>query len=176
MSSTPVRWRLERKSFTSMPTTRMAAASGDAWYYGVDNVTAPVMSLSYGLCEEGEADNVADGATGEFTFTSDEAELAEANSEGITFMNSSGDAGTATCDGDGNTGTAIDGYAVSYPASSVYVTAVGGTLVPGGVPNEYNDTYWGTSNGTTGGEHSLMSRSSPGMMIRNLASNASVAC
>ncbi len=123
----------------------------DGWYYGVDNVTAPVMSLSYGLCELGEAANAFQGATGEFTFTSDEAELAQANSEGITFMNSSGDAGSATCDGAGNPGLAQDGYSVSYPASSVYITAVGGTLIPAAVPDEYNDTYFGSTNGSSGG-------------------------
>ncbi len=123
----------------------------DSWYYAVDNVTAQVMSLSYGLCELGEAANAFQGATGEFTFTSDEAELAQANVEGITFMNSSGDAGTATCDGAGDPSPAQYGYAVSYPASSVYVTAVGGTLIPAAVPDEYNSTYFGSTNGSSGG-------------------------
>jgi subtilase family serine protease len=115
----------------------------DSWYYAVDQTIAPVITLSYGLCELAEAGNTG---TGEFTFGSDEAELQMANSEGITFMNSSADQGAANCDYQAN--IAVNGYAVSYPASSPEVTAVGGTLIPTG---EYTSTYWNTTNGTDGG-------------------------
>lgn len=115
----------------------------DSWYYAVDQTIAPVITLSYGLCELAEAGN---SGTGEFTFGSDEAELQQANSEGITFMNSSADQGAANCDYQAN--IAVNGYAVSYPASSPEVTAVGGTLIPTG---EYGSTYWNSTNGTDGG-------------------------
>jgi len=116
----------------------------DAWYFAVDQKISPVITLSYGICELGEAQSGA--------FASDEAELAAANAEGITFMNSSGDSGAAECEPNGNgdpNGTlATLGLAVSYPASSQYVTGVGGTMIP---DTEYTSTYWSTTNGSTGG-------------------------
>src|ERR1035437_3252593 len=115
----------------------------DSWYYAVDNTVAPVITLSYGLCELQEA---YDTGTGEFTFSGDEAELHKANSEGITFMNSSADQGAANCDYQSN--YAVNGYAVSYPASSPEVTGVGGTLIP---YTEYTPVFWSTTNGTDGG-------------------------
>jgi subtilase family serine protease len=115
----------------------------DAWYYAVDQNLSPVITMSYGQCELAEAE---DGSSGEGTFSSDEAELKQANSEGITFMNSSGDGGAAECDYQSNDPTG--GYAVSYPASSPEVTGVGGTLIP---YTNYTSTYWGTSNGASGG-------------------------
>lgn len=115
----------------------------DSWYYAVDNNVAPVITMSYTApCELAEAGP----GTGEFTFTGDEAELAMANSEGITFMNSAGDTGAAECDY--GSSYAEVGYAVAYPASSQYVTGVGGTLVP---YTEYTNTYWGPTNGSDGG-------------------------
>jgi subtilase family serine protease len=123
----------------------------DAWYYAVDNQTTlreTVISLSYGSCEFG--DNFVLDATG--NPLSDETELMKANTEGITFLNSSGDSGAATCDGGTNPNTnphnlAVGGLAVGYPASSPEVTAVGGTaLTPAGLVSP----YWGTSNGAFG--------------------------
>jgi len=116
----------------------------DAWYFAVDNKISPVITLSYGLCELFEANNG--------DFLSDEAELAAANSYGITFMNSSGDDGATECEpnnyGDPSGTLATLGLAVSYPASSQYVTGVGGTMIP---DSEYTSTYWSGTNGPTGG-------------------------
>jgi len=121
-----------------------AFGTWDAWYYAVDNNVAPVITLSYGLCELGEASN---GASGKLTFPSDEAELKKANTQGITFLNSSGDSGAAECDFPTN--FPVNGIAVSYPASSPEVTGVGGTLIP--YP-DYTSAFWNTTtNGTTGG-------------------------
>lgn len=120
----------------------------DAWYYAVDNQLAPVISLSYGACEFFD-NNVLDSTGAPL---SDEVELMKANSEGITFLNSTGDAGAAECDGPTNTQTAnlaIGGLAVSYPASSPEVTGVGGTAVT--YPTGFSTTYWATSNGLDGG-------------------------
>jgi hypothetical protein len=123
-----------------------AGGVADAFYYAIDNNLAPVISLSYGICEWGEALNGA--------FASDEAELQFANSEGITFFSSAGDTGAAGCDGFTNPNTnppnlAIYGLQVNYPASSPEVTGVGGTALP------YNDLsgapFWGTSSGSDGG-------------------------
>ncbi len=117
----------------------------DSWYYAVDNDIAPVMTMSYTApCEIAEAQN---SGTGVSTIAGDEAELAKANAEGITFLNSSGDTGAAECDF--QSGYAEYGYAVAYPASSQYVTGVGGTLLP---YTEYTQTYFGNSNsGSDGG-------------------------
>lgn len=112
-----------------------------SYYYAIDNTLAPVISLSYGVCEFG--DNL---------LSSDETELLKANSEGITFVNSTGDTGAAECDNP-TTSTpgnlAVNGIAVSYPASSPEVTGAGGTGTP--LADLDNSTYWGTSNGTDGG-------------------------
>jgi subtilase family serine protease len=113
---------------------------GGVWssfYYAIDNNLAPVISMSYGLCEFD--DN---------TVAADEVQLKEANSFGITFMNSSGDSGVASCDPIPDTmNLAVGGLAVSYPASSPEVTAVGGTAI--GYP--YNASDWGTNNSTNNG-------------------------
>jgi len=128
----------------------------DAWYWAVDNKLAPVISMSYGLCEF--FDNyVLDPTSG--APLADELELMKANSFGITFVNSSGDFGAAECDSNSTLsidGLATQGIAVGYPASSPEVTGVGGTAIPYQhvLPNlsgSDTSTYWGTTNGTDGG-------------------------
>ena len=118
----------------------------DSWYYAVDNQNTlgeSVITMSYtSPCELAEDQT----GSGEGSFASDEAELAQANLEGITFMNSSGDTGVAECDYQQT--LAELGYQVAYPASSQYVTGVGGTLIP---HTEYGSQYWSTSNGGDGG-------------------------
>ena len=112
-----------------------AGGVSTAAQYAIDQDLAPVISMSYGGCE---SQNV--------TFIPvNEPEQQKANTEGITFLASSGDAGAAGCDAD-NATVATGGLAVNYPASSPEVTGVGG--------NEFNEgsgTYWNTSNGANGG-------------------------
>lgn len=128
-----------------------------SFYYAIDNKVAPVISLSYGLCEfEDNFVLTSSGGAG-----SDETELMKANSEGITFVNSSGDSGAAECDPGapyGTGGSALDpngqsaqgGFAVSYPASSPEVTGVGGTAIS--LANlGSTSSYWSTTNGADGG-------------------------
>jgi subtilase family serine protease len=88
----------------------------DAAAYAVDQDLAPVLSLSYGACEQSFM--AADLAAYQDIF-------AQANAEGITVVTSTGDAGAAACDA-GNV-QASHGLAVNFPASLPYVTAVGGT-------------------------------------------------
>jgi subtilase family serine protease len=79
-----------------------------------------VISASLGLCE---ADvNLAVGSKG---VRSVEGALQMAASSGITFLSSSGDEGSADCVGLNN--MPIDRLGVNYPASSPWVTGVGGT-------------------------------------------------
>jgi subtilase family serine protease len=125
-----------------------------SFYYAIDNQTTlgeSVISLSYGNCEF--ALNIGEVPTGESVLF--ETELAKANAEGITFVNSSGDTGAAECDENGQTttatGLASQGVAVSYPASSQYVTGVGGTAVPLADVVPPSPSYFGTTNGVNGG-------------------------
>ena len=81
-----------------------------------------VISASLGLCESDV--NLAVGAKG---IKSVEGALQMAASSGITFLSSSGDQGSADCVGLNN--VPIDRLGVNYPASSPWVTGVGGTNV-----------------------------------------------
>ena len=116
--------------------TAATSANGvfGAAIYAIDNNLAPVISMSYGACEAANA-----------PLASLETELQKANSEGITFLASSGDTGAAGCD-DSSASVATMGLAVNYPASSPEVTGVGG--------NEFTEgsgTFWNSSNGSNGG-------------------------
>ncbi len=101
--------------------------------YAIDNDLAPVISRSYGGCEQ---QNLGLLASGETT-------AQEANALGITWVASSGDRGGADCDASTEP-EAVLGLAVSFPASIPEVTAVGGAELETGAP------YWGSSNGLNG--------------------------
>lgn len=94
--------------------------------YAIDNNLAPVISMSYGGCEQ--------------TGLSSLRTLAQqANAQGITWMNSSGDSGAAACG-------AQYGLLVSFPADVPEITAVGGTEF-----NEGSSTYWNRTNNAANG-------------------------
>ena len=97
--------------------------------YIVDNVTAPIMSVSFGECEA--------------EITSTESAYynmlwQQASAEGITVFVSSGDAGSSACDIPNEYFATSYGFGVNGLASTPYNVAVGGT--------EFNDTnvntYW----------------------------------
>ena len=103
--------------------------------YAVDNVTAPILSVSFGACES----NVS--AT-ELEFYQQLWQQAAA--EGITVFVAAGDSGSSECNSPANSYTGLDGLGVNGLASSAYDVAVGGTEF-----NESNtDTYWNTTSGT----------------------------
>lgn len=104
----------------------------DAIIYAITYNLAPILSLSYGGCEEEDA-----------TYASNTLEpmLKQANAQGQTIMVSSGDSGAASCETSSTAKVATAGLAVSYPASSQYVTGVGGTQL-----NSDSSTYWNSSN------------------------------
>ncbi len=102
----------------------------DSWSWAIDHNLAPVISISYGLCE---AFNTSP------SLATEDLEFQKAASLGISVFAASGDAGAAVCDANafGKVSTATLGLSVSYPASSPEVTGVGGTEF-----NESTGTYW----------------------------------
>ncbi len=115
--------------------------------YAIDNNLAPVISMSYGQCE---FDN-ADPTTG--TLSTQDLLYKQAAGQGISFFAAAGDDGPATCDINDSSEevrSAVQGLAVSYPASSQYVTGVGGTEF-----NEGTGNYWSTTNNGTTGDSAL---------------------
>ncbi|WP_058186013.1 protease pro-enzyme activation domain-containing protein [Terracidiphilus gabretensis] len=103
--------------------------------YIVDNDVAPVMSTSYGSCE-------AYLGSSALSFYNNLWE--QAASEGISSFVASGDEGAAGCDsGSSSKGTVA---AVNGICSSPYATCVGGTEFDEGA-----DSYWSSSNSSSGG-------------------------
>jgi subtilase family serine protease len=112
----------------------------DALIYAIEHDVAPIVSVSYGDCESDYS--ASDISTFEGYFK-------QANAQGQTVITASGDEGAADCDysSTSTVTTATHGLAVDYPASSVYVTSVGGTTFNEGSTT----TYWGTSNDSGNG-------------------------
>jgi subtilase family serine protease len=126
--------------FVTSPSFPAGNGVVDSFYYAIDNDVAPIISMSYGICELGEGAN----------FTADDAELASGSTEGITFLSSTGDQGAAGCDTNNTDPNSLAqlGLAVQFPAASANVTGVGGTGVPSA---DLGPAFWGTTNGATGG-------------------------
>jgi uncharacterized protein (TIGR03437 family) len=99
--------------------------------YAIDNALAPVVSVSYGLCEQEEGIVQTQAMQGW---------AQQANAQGITWFAASGDDGAADCDDSENPGLAVD-----VPGSIPEVTAVGGTEF-----SEGSGTYWSATNSSTG--------------------------
>lgn len=95
--------------------------------YAIDQNLAPVISMSYGGCE-------MEGSTSYRTLAQ------QANAQGITWVNASGDSGAAGCDSSGEP-VAVEGVAATFPADIPEVTAVGGTEL-----NENGGYYWAPEN------------------------------
>jgi hypothetical protein len=102
--------------------------------YIVDNNLAPVLSLSFGQCEQslGQAENAFYNNLWE-----------QAAAQGITAVVSSGDNGPAGCDADNQTTPATGGPAVNGLASTPFNIAVGGTQFN---ENGADSTYWSPTN------------------------------
>jgi uncharacterized protein (TIGR03437 family) len=96
--------------------------------YAVDQNLAPVISISFGNCEQNLAPALRSVAQ-------------QGNAQGITLIAASGDSGAAACDAPFSRPQATQGMAVSFPASMPEVTAVGGAQF-----NEGGDTYWSGAN------------------------------
>jgi len=101
----------------------------------VDTDAAPIVSSSYGACEA----DLGTNALGYYGVL-----LQQGSAEGMTITAAAGDSGATDCDV--NVGSAVDGLAVDFPASSPFVTGVGGTRL-----NEGTGTYWSATNGANAG-------------------------
>ena len=111
--------------------------SNDVWtsaLYAVDQDLAPVLTMSYGACEQRDLVDLA----------SYQAVAQQANAEGITWFAAAGDSGAADCEDQG-AAIAQDGLAVDVPGSIPEITSMGGTefLDQGG-------SYWSGTNTANG--------------------------
>jgi pseudomonalisin len=103
--------------------------------YAVNHNVAPIVSLSYGLCEA--AYSPAGNAFWNGLWS-------QAASQGMSVFVSSGDSGAAGCDSM-NSPTATHGRGVNALCSSPYSTCVGATQLN----DVYNpDQYWSPTNGS----------------------------
>ncbi|MBI4909360.1 MAG: Ig-like domain repeat protein [Acidobacteria bacterium] len=106
--------------------------------YAIDQNLAPVISFSYGGCENAGSFAIS------FRYLAQQA-----NAQGITWIASAGDTGVATCDSLYATTSlrqVSKGPNVAWPASSPEVTAIGGTTFADEAGN-----YWAISNNENGG-------------------------
>jgi len=102
--------------------------------YAVDQNFGPVITISYGGCEQ-------------LFDTTIQAIAQQANAQGITMLAATGDTGAASCDAfRGSVAQASTGRTVNLPASIPEVTAVGGTMF-----SEGSGTFWNGANSGSGG-------------------------
>jgi subtilase family serine protease len=119
----------------------------DSLLYAVDEKIGQILSISYGACEP-----LLGGASGVAPI---ESALQQAATQGQTVLAASGDQGSTACfvenppqPGD-PTLQQQEQVAVNYPASSQYVTGMGGTEITSADSVSTNSTYWDAA--TSGG-------------------------
>ncbi len=100
----------------------------------IDQAYAPVVSMSYGLCEDGDLVDLP-------TYR---GWAQQGNAQGITWLAAGGDSGAADCE-DLDAVIAQDGLAVDEPGSIPEVTSMGGTEF-----NEGGGQYWSSNNNANG--------------------------
>ena len=118
----------------------------DSIQYAIDNDIAPIISDSYGLCEP---------ALSPGQYASVNSVLAQGAAQGQSIITPAGDSGSPDCEGVSGLSTAQqEQLAVDFPASSPYVTAMGGSEFPNSVVCNLSTcgslwaTYWQAANGT----------------------------
>jgi subtilase family serine protease len=112
----------------------------NALQYTIDNLLAPIISITYGACEASplaDPNHVQQWAQ-------------QANVQGQTIIAASGDSGAADCDSQTDD-PATQGLAVDVPASIPEVTGVGGTEFNGDLSSTTTTAYWNAANSSTGG-------------------------
>jgi hypothetical protein len=108
----------------------------NALQYAIANNTAPVISISYGLCEALWGSSGVGGTWGSANLNAFANLAQEANTQGQTIVAVAGDTGAAGCDSY-TSSVATHGLAVIAPASFPNVTAMGGTEF-----DEGSGLYW----------------------------------
>jgi len=112
----------------------------DSVQYAVDTRIAPIISISYGACE-------TDLSASDFSTL--ESIMQQGASQGQSIISASGDNGSTSCYGDKGLATAQqEALVVDYPASSAYVTGLGGTEFPAADVSSSNATYWQSASGS----------------------------
>ena len=106
----------------------------DAVKYAIDQNLAPVITLSYGLCEL---------QTSRAQALALQSWAQQGNAQGITWFNAAGDSGGADCVH--GSSTSNGGLAVDLPAAVPEVTGIGGTQF-----NEGTSTFWNKTHGADG--------------------------
>jgi subtilase family serine protease len=101
------------------------------------NFRAPIISISYGECETNPLGSDALALV---------PALQMANLRGITIIGPAGDDGATDCDN--NVVSAVKGLAVDFPASSPYVTGMGGTMFTEGATTGATP-YWNTNSSSS---------------------------
>ena len=117
----------------------------DSFQYAIDNDIAPIISDSYGLCEL---------ALGAGQYASENSLLQQGAAQGQSIITPAGDSGSPDCEGVSGMSTAQqEQLAVDFPASSQYVTAMGGSEFPSSVVCNLSTcttpppTYWQAASG-----------------------------
>lgn len=105
--------------------------------YIIDNNLADVMSESFGTCEGNATSSQAAGVS---------ALAQQAAAQGITYVVSAGDSGSAGCDDPHTQTTASHPASVNLLAATPYTVAVGGTQFN---ENGHNATYWSSTTDQT---------------------------
>jgi subtilase family serine protease len=112
----------------------------DAIQYAVDTRIAPIISNSYGDCE-------TDLSTTDYSSLN--GVLEQAASQGQSVISAAGDDGSTDCYEDTSLTTSQrTALAVDFPASSQYVTGMGGTEFPSSDTSSSNTTYWSSASGS----------------------------
>ena len=106
----------------------------DALDYTISNKLAPIISISYGGCEANLGQTIYQTVNGY---------LQQAAAQGQSVVASAGDSGSLDCYGDTALTSAVQAApAVDFPASSQYVTGLGGTEYLAADVAKGNTTYW----------------------------------
>ncbi|MCU1247538.1 MAG: Peptidase propeptide [Edaphobacter sp.] len=112
----------------------------DALAFAITQDIAPVISISYGICES--LMSAAELNQGNALFE-------EAAAQGQTLVAAAGDGGSTPCasypSSTGITPAQQQALSVIYPADSPYVTAVGGTQMAAGTFAPGSSQYWSTA-------------------------------
>ena len=105
--------------------------------YQVNNAVVPVISMSYGSCE----------LYVKYFYPSEQTQLdsalAQAATQGQTILVSAGDGGGTACEQGDSIST--NGLSADWPASSPYITGVGGTMFSGDGTGTGANQYWNWS-------------------------------